>query len=152
MIKFNKPSITEMEEKCIVDALHNSILSGDGKYTTKVYEEFEKRFGIRNMLLTTSGTTALEMASILSNLQPGDEVIAPSFTFSSTINAFLLRGASVVFCDIREDTFNIDENKIEELITDKTKAIYVVHYVKWIKLSRLETNIIYLLLKMLHKQ
>lgn len=128
MIKFNKPSITEMEEKCIVDALHNSILSGDGKYTTKVYEEFEKRFGIRNMLLTTSGTTALEMASILSNLQPGDEVIAPSFTFSSTINAFLLRGASVVFCDIREDTFNIDENKIEELITDKTKAIYVVHY------------------------
>lgn len=128
MIKFNKPSITEMEEKCIVDALHNSILSGDGKYTTKVYEEFEKRFGIRNMLLTTSGTTALEMASILSNLQPGDEVIAPSFTFSSTINAFLLRGASVVFCDIREDTFNIDENKMEELITDKTKAIYVVHY------------------------
>lgn len=128
MIKFNKPSITEQEEKCIVDALHNSILSGDGKYTTKVYEEFEKRFGIKNMLLTTSGTTALEMASILSNLQPGDEVIAPSFTFSSTINAFLLRGASVVFCDIREDTFNIDENKIEKLITDKTKAIYVVHY------------------------
>lgn len=128
MIKFNKPSITKQEEKCIVDALHNSILSGDGKYTTKVYEEFEKRFGIKNMLLTTSGTTALEMASILSNLQPGDEVIAPSFTFSSTINAFLLRGASVVFCDIREDTFNIDENKIEKLITDKTKAIYVVHY------------------------
>lgn len=128
MIKFNRPSITEQEEKCIVDALHNSILSGDGKYTTKVYEEFEKRFGIKNMLLTTSGTTALEMASILSNLQPGDEVIAPSFTFSSTINAFLLRGASVVFCDIREDTFNIDENKIEKLITDKTKAIYVVHY------------------------
>jgi dTDP-4-amino-4,6-dideoxygalactose transaminase len=128
MIKFNKPSITKLEEECIVDALHNSILSGDGKYTTKVYEEFNKRFGIKNMLLTTSGTTALEMASILANLQEGDEVIAPSFTFSSTINAFLLRGAKVVFCDIREDTFNIDENKIQQLITDKTKAIYVVHY------------------------
>jgi len=128
MIRFNKPSITELEEKYVIDALHNSILSGDGKYTTKVYEQFEKRFGIKNMLLTTSGTTALEMASILSDLQDGDEVIAPSFTFSSTINAFLLRGAKAVFCDIREDTFNIDENKIEELITDKTKAIYVVHY------------------------
>ena len=128
MIKFNKPSITKKEEDCVVDALHNSILSGDGKYTTKVYEEFHKRFGIKNMLLTTSGTTALEMASILADLQSGVEVIAPSFTFSSTINAFLLRGANVVFCDIREDTFNIDENKIEELITEKTKAIYVVHY------------------------
>lgn len=128
MIKFNKPTITQLEEKYIVDALHNSILSGDGKYTNRVYQQFQERFGIKNMLLTTSGTTALEMASILADLQDGDEVIAPSFTFSSTINAFLLRGAKAVFCDIREDTFNIDENKIEDLITDKTKAIYVVHY------------------------
>lgn len=128
MIKFNKPTITQLEEKYIVDALHNSILSGDGKYTNRVYQQFQERFGIKNMLLTTSGTTALEMASILADLQDDDEVIAPSFTFSSTINAFLLRGAKAVFCDIREDTFNIDENKIEDLITDKTKAIYVVHY------------------------
>ncbi len=128
MIKFNKPTITELEEKYILDALHNSILSGDGKYTMKVYEQFKKRFGINNMLLTTSGTSALEMASILAELQDGDEVIAPSFTFSSTINAFLLRGAKVVFCDIREDTLNIDEEKIESLVTEKTKAIYAVHY------------------------
>lgn len=129
MIKFNKPSITELEIKKVVDCLNgNSILSGDGKYTTEVYEHFKKRFHIDNMLLTTSGTTALEMASILIDLEPGDEVITPSFTFSSTVNAFLLRGANPVFCDIREDTFNIDENLIEDLITSKTKAIYAVDY------------------------
>lgn len=129
MIKFNKPSITELEINKVVDCLNgNSILSGDGKYTTEVYEHFKKRFHIDNMLLTTSGTTALEMASILIDLEPGDEVITPSFTFSSTVNAFLLRGAKPVFCDIREDTFNIDENLIEDLITPKTKAIYAVDY------------------------
>ena len=129
MIKFNKPSITELEINKVVDCLNgNSILSGDGKYTTEVYEHFKKRFHIDNMLLTTSGTTALEMASILIDLEPGDEVITPSFTFSSTVNAFLLRGAKPVFCDIREDTFNIDENLIEDLITTKTKAIYAVDY------------------------
>ena len=129
MIKFNKPSITEVEINKVVDCLNgNSILSGDGKYTTEVYEHFKKRFHIDNMLLTTSGTTALEMASILIDLEPGDEVITPSFTFSSTVNAFLLRGANPVFCDIREDTFNIDENLIEDLITSKTKAIYAVDY------------------------
>ena len=129
MIRFNKPSITELEINKVVDCLNgNSILSGDGKYTTEVYEHFKKRFHIDNMLLTTSGTTALEMASILINLEPGDEVITPSFTFSSTVNAFLLRGAKPVFCDIREDTFNIDENLIEDLITPKTKAIYAVDY------------------------
>ncbi|WP_416328907.1 dTDP-4-amino-4,6-dideoxygalactose transaminase [[Clostridium] innocuum] len=129
MIKFNKPSITELEINKVVDCLNgNSILSGDGKYTTEAYEHFKKRFHIDNMLLTTSGTTALEMASILIDLEPGDEVITPSFTFSSTVNAFLLRGANPVFCDIREDTFNIDENLIEDLITSKTKAIYAVDY------------------------
>ena len=129
MIRFNKPSITELEINKVVDCLNgNSILSGDGKYTTEVYEHFKKRFHIDNMLLTTSGTTALEMASILIDLEPGDEVITPSFTFSSTVNAFLLRGANPVFCDIREDTFNIDENLIEDLITSKTKAIYAVDY------------------------
>ena len=128
MIFFNKASVTSLEEQYVVDALHNSKLSGDGKYTMKVYDQFRERFGIDRMLLTTSGTTALEMASILIDLEPGDEVIAPSFTFSSTINAFLLRGAKPVFCDIREDTLNIDENKIEELITPRTRAIYAVDY------------------------
>lgn len=129
MIKFNKPSITEKEKNNVLEAMDGTnILSGDGKFTTKVYQQFEERFGIINMLLTTSGTTALEMASILINLEPGDEVITPSFTFSSTVNAFLLRGAKPVFCDIREDTFNIDENLIEGLITLKTKAIYAVDY------------------------
>ena len=128
MIRFNKPSITNLEEKYLIDSLHNGIHSGDGKYTKRVYELFKQLFGIENMLLTTSGTDALEMASILANLAPGDEVITPSFTFSSTVNAFLLRGAKSVFCDIREDTFNIDENKIEALITEKTKAIYAVDY------------------------
>lgn len=129
MIKFNKPSITDKERYNIIEAMNgNNVLSGDGKFTMQVYKQFEDRFGINNMLLTTSGTTALEMASILINLEPGDEVITPSFTFSSTVNAFLLRGAKPVFCDIREDTFNIDETLIEGLITPKTKAIYAVDY------------------------
>ena len=128
MIKFNKPSITEIEEQCVLDALHGSVLSGDGKYTDLVYEEFRKRFGIERMLLTTSGTTALEMAAILSEIGPGDEVIVPSFTFSSTVNAILLRGAYPVFCDIRKDTWNMDETLIEDLITPKTKAIFTVDY------------------------
>lgn len=128
MIYFNKASISSLEEQNVLDALKNSKLSGDGKFTMKVYEQFKKRFGIENMLLTTSGTTALEMASILIDLQPGDEVIVPSFTFSSTVNAFLLRGAVPKFCDIRRDTFNMDETLIENLITYKTKAIYCVDY------------------------
>ena len=128
MIPFNKASITSLEEQYVVDALFHSKLSGDGLFTPKVYEHFNKRFGIDRMLLTTSGTSALEMASILINLEPDDEVIVPSFTFSSTVNAFLLRRAKPVFCDIRPDTLNIDETKIEALITPKTKAIYAVDY------------------------
>ena len=128
MIPFNKASITELEEKYVVDALYNSKLSGDGKYTMRVYQQLQERFGMKHVLLTTSGTTALEMAAILINLEPGDEVIVPSFTFSSTVNAFLLRGAKPVFCDIRTDTFNMDEQLIEGLITPKTKAIYCVDY------------------------
>lgn len=128
MIPFNKASVSALEEEYVRDALRNGRLSGDGKYTTRVYEQFRQRFGIPTMLLTTSGTTALEMASILIDLAPGDEVIVPSFTFSSTANAFLLRGAKPVFCDIRADTFNMDESLIEGLITAKTKAIYCVDY------------------------
>ena len=128
MIQFNKPSMTKLEEEYVIDTMRNSILSGDGKYTMRVYEQFKERFGIENMLLTTSGTSALEMASILIDLSAGDEVIVPSFTFSSTVNAFLLRGAKPVFCDIHKDTMLIDETQIEDLITDKTKAIYAVDY------------------------
>ena len=128
MIPFNKATVTALEESYLVDALHNSKLSGDGKYTMRVYEQLKQRFGFENVLLTTSGTTALEMSAILINLEPGDEVIVPSFTFSSTVNAFLLRGAKPVFCDIRPDTFNMDENLIEGLITPKTKAVYCVDY------------------------
>ncbi len=128
MLAFNKASITELEKEYVFDALINSKLSGDGKYTARVYEQMRKRFGIETMLLTTSGTAALEMAALLIDLQPGDEVIVPAFTFSSTVNAFLLRGARPVFCDIRLDTFNMDESLIEKLITPKTKAIYCVDY------------------------
>ncbi len=128
MIPFNKASISLLEKQYLNDALENSKLSGDGKYTFKVYEHFKKRFGIDHMLLTTSGTTALEMAALLIDLAPGDEVIVPSFTFSSTVNAFLLRGAKPIFCDIRPDTLNMNELLIENLITPKTKAIYCVDY------------------------
>lgn len=128
MIPFNKASVTDLEEKYLLDALHNSKLSGDGKYTMRVYEQLKERFGFENVLLTTSGTTALEMSALLIDLEPGDEVIVPSFTFSSTVNAFLLRRAKPIFCDIRPDTFNMDEKLIEGLITPKTKAIYCVDY------------------------
>lgn len=128
MIPFNKASVTEKELAYAADALRNAKTAGDGMYTMKVYEKFRELMGIGQMLLTTSGTTALEMASLLASLQPGDEVIVPSFTFSSTANAFMLRGAVPVFCDIREDTMNMDENRIEELVTDRTKAVYTVDY------------------------
>lgn len=128
MIPFNKASITSKEIEYVTDALQNGKSSGDGTYTVKVYEKFRELLGIEHMLLTTSGTTALEMASLLIDLDPGDEVIVPSFTFSSTANAFMLRRAKPVFCDVRKDTMNIDESKIEELITPKTKAIYTVDY------------------------
>lgn len=127
-IKFNQPTITGLEERYLLDALHSLHLTGDGKYTKKVNKFFKDRFDIDHFLLTTSGTDALELASLLFELNPGDEVIVPSFTFSSTVNAFLLRRAKPVFCDIRKDTFNMDERKIEALITPRTRAIYVVHY------------------------
>lgn len=128
MIPFNRVSITQTEIQCVTQALSNHKTAGDGPFTLKVYEAFKKRMGIQNMLLTTSGTTALELASLLIDLEPGDEVIVPSFTFSSTANAFMLRRAKPVFCDIRRDTMNLDESKVEALITDKTKAIYTVDY------------------------
>ncbi len=128
MIPFNRASITEKEIEYVTDALKGRRISGDGPYTMKVYERMKELFGIENMLLTTSGTTSLELASLLIDLEPGDEVIVPSFTFSSTANAFMLRRAQPIFCDIRRDTMNIDETLIEGLITPRTKAIYTVDY------------------------
>lgn len=110
------------------DAVYTGKLSGNGKYTKKCHTFFQERFGFRKCLLTTSCTDALEMAALLINIQPGDEVIMPSYTFVSTANAFVLRGAKIVFADSRKDHPGIDEDSIEALITSKTKAIVPVHY------------------------
>ncbi len=128
MIPFNKPSITDLEKQYIAEAISGLKLCGDGKFTRMVHESFKDKFGISNILLTTSCSHALDMTSIISDFGPGDEIIAPSYTFVSTINAFALRGAKPVFCDVEKETMNIDANKIEELITPATKAIYPVHY------------------------
>ena len=128
MIPFNRPSITDLEIRYATDALRRCHLSGDGYYTAQACRKIREILGLENVLLTTSGTTALEMASILCDFEPGDEVIVPSFTFSSTVNAFLLQKGRPVFCDIRPDTLNMDETKIEALITPRTRAVYTVDY------------------------
>lgn len=127
-IPFNKPFIIGKELDYIRDAVDRGHLSGDGLYTGKCHQWMEDRYGARKAFLTHSCTAALEMSAILADIIPGDEVIMPSYTFVSTANAFVLRGAVPVWCDIREDTLNIDESKIESLITSRTKAIVVVHY------------------------
>lgn len=127
-VPFNKPSFTGNELEYISNAVSNVHISGDGPYTKKCHELLEKRFNAKKVLLTTSCTHALELASILLDLKEGDEVIVPSYTFVSTVNAFMLRGAKPVFIDIREDTKNIDEKLLESKITKKTKAIFPVHY------------------------
>lgn len=128
MIPFNKPYMTGRELWLIAQAHSNGHLSGDGTFTKQCHAWLEQRTGAAKALLTHSCTAALEMAAILANLQPGDEVIMPSYTFVSTANAFALRGAVPVFVDIRADTLNIDESLIEAAITPKTRAICVVHY------------------------
>lgn len=128
MIPFNKPYFSGKEFEYIREALVSGKISGDGIFTKKCHGYFEKRYGFQKCLLTTSCTDALEMAAILLNIQPGDEVIMPSYTFVSTANAFVLRGANIVFCDSRKDHPGIDEENIEELITSKTKALVPVHY------------------------
>jgi dTDP-4-amino-4,6-dideoxygalactose transaminase len=125
---FNKPYLTGKEAHYMYDAVHTGKLSGNGKYTQKCQKWFEKTYGFGKCLLTTSCTDALEMAAILIDIQPGDEVILPSYTFVSTANAFVLRGAKLVFADSRTDHPGIDEASIETLITPKTKAIVPVHY------------------------
>ncbi len=128
MISFNIPPKAGDELKYISDAIDGMKICGDGKYTKYCNEWLEKRTGSSKALLTTSCTSALEMAAILCGIKPGDEVIMPSYTFVSTADAFVMRGAKIVFVDIRPDTMNIDENLIEAAITDKTRAIVPVHY------------------------
>ena len=128
LIPFNRPPLTGNEEQYILESIKSNKISGDGQFTKKCHQWFEKKLQCKKVLLTTSCTHALEMTAILLDIKEGDEVIMPSYTFVSTANAFVLRGAKIIFVDIRPDTMNIDETKIEEAITEKTKAIVPVHY------------------------
>ncbi|HSY76058.1 MAG TPA: dTDP-4-amino-4,6-dideoxygalactose transaminase [Bacteroidia bacterium] len=127
-VDFNIPYLTGKETDYIREAVLSGKISGDGMFTKKCHHFFESNYGFKKALLTTSCTDALELAAILSDIKPGDEVISPSYTFVSTVNAFILRGAKIVFADSRADNPNIDEKGIEALITPKTKAIIIVHY------------------------
>ena len=128
MINFNVPPYVGTELGYVKQAIDAHKICGDGQFTKMCNRWFEERFGAQKVLLTTSGTTALDMAALLCDLKPGDEVILPSFTFSSTATAFVLAGATLVFVDVRPDTMNIDETKIEAAITEKTRVIVPVHY------------------------
>ena len=128
MIKFNAPSRTGNEQRYVLQSIQSNKISGDGHFGKKCQAWFEEKLGCQKALLTPSCTASLEMAAILIDIQQGDEVIMPSYTFVSTANAFVLRGAKIVFVDIRPDTMNIDEALIEPAITPKTKAIVPVHY------------------------
>ena len=127
-IPFNRPAAVGDEFVYMQDALSRGVISGDGYYSKQVHQFLQDTFDVPRVLLTTSCTHALEMAAILLDIQPGDEVIVPSYTFVSSINAFVLRGAKPVFVDVRRDTLNLDENLLEAHITDRTRAICVVHY------------------------
>ncbi|MFW2379429.1 dTDP-4-amino-4,6-dideoxygalactose transaminase [Aliarcobacter butzleri] len=128
IILFNCPPYTGNEDKYVLESIKSSKISGDGEFTKKCHKWFEDKLKCKKALLTTSCTHALEMTALLLDIKDGDEVIMPSYTFVSTANAFVLRGAKIVFVDIRPDTMNIDETKIEQAITDKTKVIVPVHY------------------------
>ncbi|HQY20148.1 MAG TPA: dTDP-4-amino-4,6-dideoxygalactose transaminase [Ignavibacteria bacterium] len=127
-IGFNKPYLTGKETEYILDSVRSRKISGDGLFTKKCHEYFENRFGFKKVLLTTSCTDALEMAAILIDTKEGDEIIVPAYTFVSSANAFVLRGAKIKFCDSEAETPNIDVKEIKKLITSKTKAVIVVHY------------------------
>ena len=128
MIPFNKPHLTGKETHYIYDAVSTGKISGNGKYTKMCQDYFEQKYGFKKCLLTTSCTDALEMAALLLNIKEGDEVIMPSYTFVSTSNAFVLRGANIIFADSSKDNPNMDAKSIEALITPRTKAIVPVHY------------------------
>ena len=128
MIEFNVPPFVGREMTYMAEAVASHTICGDGAFTRKCNGWLEQKFGTRKALLTTSGTTALDMAALLCGLEPGDEVILPSYTFSSTATAFVLAGAKLVFVDIRPDTMNLDERKVEDAITERTRVIVPVHY------------------------
>ena len=128
MIQFNIPPYVGTELGYVKQAVEAHKICGDGQFTKMCNAWFEEKFGAQKVLLTTSGTTALDMAALMCDLKPGDEVILPSYTFSSTATAFVLAGAKLVFVDVRPDTMNIDETKIEAAITDKTKVLVPMHY------------------------
>lgn len=127
-VDFNRPTIVGKELEYIAEAIQNGHISGDGPFTKKCHALFEQELGVKKALLTTNCTHALEMMAILLDIQAGDEVIIPDFTFVSTVNAFVLRGAKPVFVDIRPDTLNLDETQLEAAITPRTKAMVPVHY------------------------
>ena len=127
-IVFNVPPFFGDEFGYMQKAVEAHKICGDGEFTAKCNDWIEKRTGAKKVLLTTSGTSALEMAALMCGLKEGDEVILPSYTFSSTANAFVLAGAKLVFVDVRPDTMNIDERLIEDAITDRTKVICAMHY------------------------
>jgi dTDP-4-amino-4,6-dideoxygalactose transaminase len=127
-IPFNRSTLAGREQEYIAQAMAIGQIAGDQTFTKKAHAFLEERFGVRKALLTTSCTHALEMSALLLNVEPGDEVIVPSFTFVSTVNAFVLRGAKPVFADVRPDTLNLDEARLSGLITPRTKAIVPVHY------------------------
>src|SRR6476646_2493460 len=127
-VDFNRPALVGNELEYMKQAIENGHISGDGPFTKKCHAFLEKELGVPKALLTTSCTHALEMSAILLDIQSGDEVIIPDFTFVSTVNAFVLRGAKPVFVDVRQDTLNLDESRLEAAITPRTKAIVPVHY------------------------
>lgn len=155
MIPFNVPPYIGKEDKYIKQAIDSRKICGDGQFTKKCNVKFEEMTGAKKVLMTTSGTSALEMAALLTDIKPGDEAVMPSDTFVSTANAFVLRGATIVFVDIRPDTMNIDENLIEDAITEKQRLLFlfitVALPVRWTPYAISPKDTTLLLLKMPHR-
>lgn len=155
MIPFNVPPYIGKEDKYIKQAIDSRKICGDGQFTKKCNVKFEEMTGAKKVLMTTSGTSALEMAALLTDIKPGDEAVMPSYTFVSTANAFVLRGATIVFVDIRPDTMNIDENLIEDAITEKKRLLFlfitVALPVRWTPYAISPKDTTLLLLKMPHR-
>ena len=155
MIPFNVPPYIGKEDKYIKQAIDSRKICGDGQFTKKCNVKFEEMTAAKKVLMTTSGTSALEMAALLTDIKPGDEAVMPSYTFVSTANAFVLRGATIVFVDIRPDTMNIDENLIEDAITEKQRLLFlfitVAFPVRWTPYAISPKDTTLLLLKMPHR-
>lgn len=155
MIPFNVPPYIGKEDKYIKQAIDSRKICGDGQFTKTCNVKFEEMTGAKKVLMTTSGTSALEMAALLTDIKPGDEAVMPSYTFVSTANAFVLRGATIVFVDIRPDTMNIDENLIEDAITEKQRLLFlfitVALPVRWTPYAISPKDTTLLLLKMPHR-